>query len=67
MTTVKELIEELSLYDDENLEVRYVYDYGDHNHSMIAGEINDIQLQTIRYSGYHGKDILCEEVLVLSE
>jgi len=48
---VKDLIEELSMFD-EDTEVFMTHDYGDYSHHIVAQEIKGIELRVVEYSDY---------------
>ena len=52
---VEKLIEELEFLDPE-AEVVFIYDYGDHARTLVAGKINKVSEGVIRYSDYHRLD-----------
>lgn len=46
---LKQILEE---YDDD-MEVHIAYDYGDHWHTQVTPEINNIDVVEVKYSDYH--------------
>ena len=50
--TVSDLIAELENFD-EDAEVYFAYDYGDHCHSLVAQEANELTERLIKWSSYH--------------
>ena len=58
--TVKELIEELQMYD-EDMEVKFAYNYGDHWRTQVAARIDDVDELTVGYSEYHNMDKVLDE------
>lgn len=50
--TVGELIEQLQDFDP-NMPVKFSYDYGDHWHTEVAPNIQNVETRKIKYSGYH--------------
>jgi len=60
-----ELIEELKQYQEENVEdeldVEFAYDYGDHCHSTVTKSINTVEQLTVKYSGYHRKNCIIDD------
>lgn len=50
--TVGELKELLEQFDDE-LPVLFSYDYGDHEHTTVAGTISSADAGKVCYSSYH--------------
>ncbi|MCL6542094.1 MAG: hypothetical protein K6T87_16175 [Roseiflexus sp.] len=57
---VKHLIEELENFDEDD-EVYFSYDYGDHLHTQVAQKVTDIGYYDIIYSPYHGMYRLAKE------
>lgn len=57
--TVQELIEELSLYPDD-MEVEFVYNYGDYWRTTVCKEIKNIDTGYVEYSAYHRMDKLID-------
>lgn len=49
---VKELIERLSDMDEEK-EVLFSYNYGDHCHTMVAAQIYRVEESEVVHSEYH--------------
>ena len=62
---VSELIEELKQFQKENiddeLDVEFAYDYGDHCHSTVTESINTVERLAVRYSGYHQKNQIADD------
>ncbi len=58
---VAELIERLQEYDDQ-MEVVFSYDYGDHCHMQAAPEIRNVDEQYIVRSDYLRMDKVVEDV-----
>jgi len=60
-----ELIEELRQFQEENVEdeldVEFAYDYGDHCHSIVTESINTVERTAVRYSGYYQKNTVADE------
>lgn len=60
-----ELIEELRQFQEENvddeLDVEFAYDYGDHCHSTVTESINTVERTVVRYSGYHQKNQIADD------
>ncbi len=50
--TKRELFKELEGYDDD-AEVHFVYDYGDHWHTSIASPVDEADMGDIAWSDYH--------------
>jgi len=57
---VKELIEMLS-YLDQNAEVHFSYNYGDHWQTQVAPSVDRVDLALVKYSEYHRMDKLMDE------
>ena len=57
---VKELIEMLS-YLDQNAEVHFSYNYGDHWQTQVAPSVDRVDLALVQYSEYHRMDKLMDE------
>jgi hypothetical protein len=57
---VKELIEMLS-YLDQNAEVHFSYNYGDHWRTQVAPSVDRVDLALVKYSEYHRMDKLMDE------
>ena len=57
---VKELIEMLS-YLDQNAEVHFSYNYGDHWQTQVASSVDRVDLALVKYSEYHRMDKLMDE------
>ncbi len=53
--TVSELIAELEGFP-ENMEVAFMYDYGDRVNTKIAKDIKHIEIRNVKYSSYHLKN-----------
>lgn len=53
--TIKELKNEIELYD-ENLEVMFSFDYGDHTHTLVAENISNVGTAYVEPSDYHRMD-----------
>jgi len=51
--TVQELIDMLQEIDDKSLPVVFSYNYGDHWHTTVLGEIGQVQEETCKWSDYH--------------
>jgi hypothetical protein len=49
---VKELIENLEQFD-EDIDVHFVYDYGDHWHTTVAPLVRNVEEGRIHQSDYH--------------
>ena len=52
---VKELIEELK-YLNQDAEVHFEYNYGDHWRTQVAPRVNSIDEGVVEYSEYHRMD-----------
>ena len=51
--TVAELIENLKRFEDQNLEVKFQYNYGDHWRTQVAANVTVTEEGYIKYSDYH--------------
>lgn len=49
--TVRELIETLNEYDDDMI-VRFAFDYGDRSHTHIAREVTNVNIEQVRHNSY---------------
>ena len=54
---VKELIESLK-YMDQNAEVHFAYNYGDHWRTEVAPKVSQVTEGVVEYSDYHRMDKL---------
>jgi hypothetical protein len=54
---VRELKELLSEFDDE-LEVQFAYNYGDHWQSRVTANVGSASVGHVKYSDYHSMDTL---------
>lgn len=57
--TVGEVIKRLQSFDDD-MEVKFTYPSGDYWHSIVCGDITDIDIVGVQYSEYHRKDKLLD-------
>ena len=57
--TVAELIEKLQSFDDD-MEVQFAYPYHDYWHSIVCGNITNIDIEQVKYSEYHRSDKLVD-------
>ena len=57
---VAELIEELK-YMDQDAEVHFAYNYGDHWRTTVAPRVDNISEGCVEFSDYHRMDKLVEE------
>jgi hypothetical protein len=57
---VKELIESLK-YMDQDAEVHFAYNYGDHWRTEVAPKVSQVTEGVVEYSEYHRMDKLVEE------
>jgi hypothetical protein len=56
--TVKELRAQLYAIDDQDKEVYFVYDYGDHCHTQVAKEVCEVSEGDVRNNSYiDGKSV----------
>ena len=53
--TVRQLIEELQVLD-QDLEVRFAYNYGDYWKTQVAATIDTIETGYVKHSDYHRMD-----------
>ncbi len=54
---VAELIEELEYLDPEqDLDIKIAYNSGDYWRTVVAADIEEIEIVTVEYSDYHNKD-----------
>lgn len=58
--TVKELIEQLG-YMDQDAEVHFTYNYGDHWRTQVAPKVGGVEEGVVKYSDYHRMDKLEED------
>jgi hypothetical protein len=49
---VKDLIVELQ-YMDQEAEVHFQYNYGDHWRTQVAPEVGSVEMGLVKYSDYH--------------
>jgi hypothetical protein len=57
---VKELIESLK-YMDQDAEVHFSYNYGDHWRTQVAPRVREVFDGVVKPSDYHGMDKLMDE------
>ena len=57
---VSELIEQLQ-YMDENAEVHFSYNYGDHWRTQVAPAVSAVSESVVEYSDYHRMDKIVED------
>jgi len=57
---VKELIESLK-YMDQDAEVHFAYNYGDHWRTEVAPKVSQVTEGVVEYSDYHRMDKMLEE------
>jgi hypothetical protein len=57
---VSELIEMLEEMD-QDAEVHYAYNYGDHWRTKVAPKVDSVDEGAVEYSGYHRMDKLVDE------
>ena len=57
---VKELIESLK-YMDQDAEVHYAYNYGDHWRTEVAPKVGSVDEGAVVYSEYHRMDKILED------
>jgi hypothetical protein len=58
--TVKELIEQLG-YMDQDAEVHFSYNYGDHWRTQVAPKVGGVEEGIVQYSSYHRMDKMIED------
>jgi len=58
--TVSELIESLK-YMDQDAEVHFSYNYGDHWRTQVAPRVREVFDAVVKPSDYHGMDKLMDE------
>ena len=58
--TVKELIEQLG-YMDQNAEVHFSYNYGDHWRTQVAPKVGGVEEGVVQYSDYHRMDKMADD------
>lgn len=63
---VIDLIEMLQEEDPEAV-VRLVYDYGDRSHTMVAVEVESVEVRAVRYNAYVNDYALVDEHKATSE
>jgi len=61
-----ELIKELEQFvneenPDEELDVEFAYDYGDHYHNIVTESISTVEQSTVVYSDYHQKNCIVDD------
>ena len=64
--TVKELIEQLG-YMDQDAEVHFSYNYGDHWRTQVAPKVGGVEEGVVKYSDYHRMDKIEEDEEVYDE
>jgi len=57
---VRELIETLKDFD-EDAEVHFMYNYGDHWRTMVCPKAVNVEELPVKWSDYHGKPALAED------
>lgn len=57
---VKELIEMLG-YMDQDAEVHFAYNYGDHWRTEVAPRVDDVTERVVTHSAYHNMDKVVED------
>ena len=58
--TVKKLIDLLQDFD-ENMEVKFAYNFGDYWGTEVASNITEIDESQVRYSDYHRMDKVVDD------
>lgn len=57
---VRELIEELQRMDEE-MDVEFVYDYGDHCHTNVTEKVRFVEEAKVTWSEYHRQNRLVSD------
>ena len=57
---VSELVDLLKYYD-QNSEVHFSYNYGDHWRTQVAPAVRDVTEEVVKYSDYHRMDKLVDD------
>jgi len=57
---VKELIEMLG-YMDQEAEVHFSYNYGDHWRTQVAPKVDNVEQGVVEYSSYHSMDKMVDD------
>ena len=57
---VKELIEMLG-YMDQEAEVHFAYNYGDHWRTQVAPKVDNVEQGVVEYSAYHSMDKMVDD------
>lgn len=57
---VKQLIEQLG-YMDQDAEVHFSYNYGDHWRTQVAPTVDRVDEGVVQYSSYHSMDKMADE------
>jgi hypothetical protein len=57
---VKDLIEQLG-FMNENAEVHFSYNYGDHWHTQVAPRVSEVDEGVVKYSDYHRMDKMVDD------
>jgi len=57
---VKDLIEQLG-FMNENAEVHFSYNYGDHWHTEVAPRVDSVEEGVVKYSDYHRMDKMVDD------
>jgi tRNA/tmRNA/rRNA uracil-C5-methylase (TrmA/RlmC/RlmD family) len=57
---VKELIEMLG-YMDQEAEVHFAYNYGDHWRTQVAPKVDNVEQGVVEYSSYHSMDKIVDD------
>jgi hypothetical protein len=64
--SIQELINQLQSHIDNGVdpetEVKFSYDYGDHWHTLVCGNINSVDMEPVKYSDYHQMDKLVDDI-----
>ena len=57
---VSELVEMLG-YMDQEAEVHFSYNYGDHWRTQVAPKVDNVEQGVVEYSSYHSMDKMVED------
>jgi hypothetical protein len=57
---VKELIELLQM-EDQDAEVHFSYNYGDHWRTQVAPSVDSVETGVVEYSSYHSMDKIVDD------
>ena len=57
---VAELVEMLG-YMDQEAEVHFAYNYGDHWRTQVAPKVDNVEERVVEYSSYHSMDKIVDD------